>query len=76
MFSSSVRRVEEARRVIERLARIEALDRTAANPAELLEEVRSLLHEAEAWVQVEGGGAGGAAVERLRAALARDMIGV
>jgi hypothetical protein len=68
--------VEEARRVIERLARIEALDRAAADPAELLAEVRSLLHEAEAWVRVEGGDAGGEAVERLRSALARDMIGV
>jgi hypothetical protein len=68
--------VEEARRVIERLARIEALDRATADPAELLAEVRSLLHEAEAWVRVEGGDAGGEAVERLRSALARDMIGM
>lgn len=62
--------------MIERLARIEALDRATADPAELLAEVRGLLHDAEAWVRVEGGDAGGAAVERLRAALARDMIGV
>lgn len=62
--------------MIERLARIEALDRAATDPAELLAEVRGLLHEAEAWVRVEGGDAGGEAVERLRSALARDMIGV
>lgn len=62
--------------MIERLARIEALDRAAANPAELLAEVRSLLHEAEAWARAEGGDVGGEAVERLRSALARDMIGV
>jgi hypothetical protein len=68
--------VEEARRVIERLARIEALDRATADPAELLAEVRSLLREAEAWVRVEGGDAGEEAVERVRSALARDMIGV
>ncbi len=62
--------------MIERLARIEALDRATADPAELLAEVRSLLREAEAWVRVEGGDAGEEAVERVRSALARDMIGV
>lgn len=62
--------------MIERLERIEALDRATADPAELLAEVRGLLHDAEAWARAEGGDAGGAAVERLRAALARDMIGV
>ncbi len=62
--------------MIERLTRIEELDRGAADPAELLEELRRLLHEAEAWARAEGGDAGGAAIERLRAALARDMIGV
>jgi hypothetical protein len=67
--------VEEARRVIERLARIEALDRATADPAELLAEVRGLLRDAEAWVRVEGGETGEEAVERLRSALARDMIG-
>lgn len=62
--------------MIERLERIEALDRATADAVELLAEVRGLLHDAEAWVRAEGGDAGGAAVERLRAALARDMIGV
>jgi hypothetical protein len=66
--------MEEARKVIERLERIEALDRAAADPAELLAEVRGLLHDAEAWVRVEGGEAGEDAVARLRSALARDMI--
>jgi hypothetical protein len=66
--------VEEARNVIERLERIEALDRATADPAELLAEVRGLLHDAEAWVRVEGGEAGEDAVARLRSALARDMI--
>jgi hypothetical protein len=68
--------VEEARRVIERLERIETLDRATADPAELLAEVRGLLHDAEAWVRVEGGDAGEEAVGRLRSALARDMIAV
>ena len=66
--------MEEARKVIERLERIEALDRATADPAELLAEVRGLLHDAEAWVRVEGGEAGEDAVARLRSALTRDMI--
>jgi len=66
--------MEEARRVIERLERIEALDRATANPAELLAEVRGLLHDAEAWVRVEGGDTADEAVIRLREALARDAV--
>jgi hypothetical protein len=66
--------VEEARKVIERLERIEALDRATADPAELLAEVRGLLHDAEAWVRVEGGDTGAAAVARLRSALERDAV--
>ncbi|MEO5632851.1 hypothetical protein [Gaiella sp.] len=68
--------MEEARRVIERLERIEALDRSAASPAQLLEEVRGLLRDAEAWVRVEGGDSADDAVVRLRAALARDPVAV
>lgn len=66
--------MDEARRVIERLERIEALDRSAASPAQLLDEVRGLLRDAEAWVRVEGGGAADDAVLRLRDALARDAV--
>ena len=66
--------MEEARRVIERLERIEALDRAAASPADLLAELRGLLRDAEAWVRVEGGDAGDEAVIRLRNALARDAV--
>jgi hypothetical protein len=73
-FLSSLLHMEEARRVIERLERIEALDRSTANPAELLAEVRGLLHDAEAWVRVEGGDAADEAVIRLRDALARDAV--
>ena len=61
--------MEEARRVIERLERIDALDRATASPAELLGELRGLLHDAEAWVRAEGGEAGESAVARLRSAL-------
>jgi hypothetical protein len=66
--------MEEARRVIQRLERIDALDRSTADPAELLAEVRGLLHDAEAWVRVEGGDAADEAVARLREALARDVV--
>ena len=40
--------------MIERLERIEALDRSTADPLELLAELRGLLRDAEAWVRVEG----------------------
>ena len=66
--------MEEARRVIERLERIEALDRSSAGTAELLEELRGLLHDAEAWLRIEGGDAAEAAVNRLRDSLVRDAM--
>jgi hypothetical protein len=66
--------MEESQAVLERLERIEALDRAGAGPTELLTELRALLAEAEAWSNAEGGEAGECAVERMRAALARDMI--
>jgi hypothetical protein len=47
--------MEEARRVLARLDRIEALERDRALPGELLGELRSLLEEAEAWVRTERG---------------------
>ena len=54
--------MDEARKVIRRLERIEALQRTEAPAAELLGEVRLLLAEGEAWVAAErGGGRGGRA---------------
>lgn len=69
--------MEEARRVLERLARIEALDRAKAAPGELLDELRALVREAEEWTRAEGGDAeADEAVRQLRASLARDMIGV
>jgi hypothetical protein len=66
--------MEEARRVQERLERIDALERAAAPPAELLAELRALLREAEAWVRLEGDDAADDAVLRLRDALARDAV--
>lgn len=71
--------VDEARAVIERLERIEALDRSGAARRELLAELRALLGEAEVWTSAEGGGAGARAVDGLRSALVeppRDMIGM
>jgi hypothetical protein len=67
--------VDESRAVLERLARIEALDSRGADPHELVDELRALLAEAEAWSRGEGGDAGSKAVDDLRRALGRDMIG-
>jgi hypothetical protein len=66
--------MEEARKVLERLDRIESLDRTNAAPAELLAELRGLLEDAEAWVRVEGGDSADDAVTKLRGALAQDAV--
>jgi hypothetical protein len=51
--------VDEARRVIRRLERIEALQGAEAPAAELLSEVRQLLAEGEAWLAAERAGARG-----------------
>jgi hypothetical protein len=67
--------MDEARKVLERLDRIEALDRATAAPGELLEQLRALVREAEEWARAEGGDADAdTAVRRLRGAVARDMI--
>jgi hypothetical protein len=70
--------VDDSRAVLERLDRIEALDRMGAAPGELVEELRALLAEAERWSRCEGGEAGASAVEDLRDALgsvhARDTL--
>ena len=80
--------MEEARAVLARLERIEALERGGASRPELLDELRLLVREAEAWSWAEGGDAGERAVEGLRSALgagplracpearSRDMIAV
>jgi hypothetical protein len=63
--------MEEARRVLERLARIEALERAGAAAPELLDELRALVTEAEAWTRAERADTARAdcALERCRAAL-------
>ena len=45
--------MDEARRVLARLERIEALDRRHALPGDLLAELQALLTEAEAWARAE-----------------------
>lgn len=68
--------MEEAH-VLARLDRIDALDREGAPPGELLAELRGLLREAETLSRERGQATNGngEVVERLRAALARDIIG-
>jgi hypothetical protein len=45
--------MDEARRVLARLERIETLERDRALPGVLLAELHALLDEAEAWTRVE-----------------------
>jgi hypothetical protein len=63
--------MDEARAVLARLERIEALEQTAVPAEVLLEEVRGLLADAEAWVRSEPAGTDLAesALERCREAL-------
>jgi hypothetical protein len=63
--------MDEARAVMRRLGRIEALEREGAPPRSVLAEVHALLHEAEAWIASEPGGTEGAeaALERSLEAL-------
>ena len=46
--------MDEARAVLRRLERIEALEREGAQPAALLAELHELVREAEAWARLEG----------------------
>ena len=69
-----LRNVDESKAILARLERIAPLARAGASPAELVDELRALLVEAEAWSRAEGGDAGARAVEDLRGALERDMI--
>jgi hypothetical protein len=73
ILSSYRRHVDEARAVIDRLELIELLERDGAPPAVLLEELRGLVHDAEAWARLEGDERARAAVERCDAALAQPV---
>jgi len=46
--------VDESQAVLERLARIEKLERRGSDTGELVAELRALLLEAEAWSRREG----------------------
>jgi hypothetical protein len=65
--------MDEARAVLRRLDRIEALEREGAAARSMLAEVHALLAEAEAWVAAEREGteAAEAALGRAREALAQ-----
>jgi hypothetical protein len=59
--------MDEARRVMLRLERIERLQEEEAPAAVLLAEVHQLLREGEAWIAAEGEASGArAALERCR----------
>ena len=64
--------MDEARAVIERLARIEALEREGASSRAVLAEVRELLREGEAWLENERGDTDLAADALARCRLAHD----
>jgi hypothetical protein len=67
--------MDEARRVIERLERIDRLRRGGAPAAALLGEVRGLLADGERWLQAErpeGLDDARAALERCRSELAAE----
>jgi hypothetical protein len=68
--------MEEARAILHRLARIEALEREGARPEQLLAEVRELLREGEAWLLAEGSDTGSAAEALERCRLAHDSEAV
>jgi hypothetical protein len=65
--------MDEARAVLARLDRIEALERQGAPPGVLLEELRGLVHEAEAWAKLEGDERARKTVEDCETALAQPV---
>jgi hypothetical protein len=68
--------VDPTAKVLERLRRIDALERERAPAAALLAEVRALLLEAEEWVRREGDDRAECALERCREAFASAAAAV
>ena len=70
--------MDEARAVIQRLERIEALEREGATPELVLAEVRELLREGEDWIRAErhGTDAAAEALERCRLAHGVEVVPV
>ena len=62
--------------MLERLDRIDALERENAHPTALLAELRALVREAEAWARLEGDERAQRAVERVGEAMASDIVRV
>ena len=65
--------MDDTDRVLARLARIERLRGSGAEP-ELLDELRALVREAEAWARVEGDERAAEAVERCGEALSARIL--
>ena len=68
--------MDEARQVLERLERIDALRREGAAASDLLAEVRSLLAEGERWIAAEkldGRGRARTALADCRAGLGEEV---
>jgi hypothetical protein len=63
--------MDEAERVLDRLKRIRELDEREAPAGTLLDELRHLVVEAEAWARVEGDARARSAAAELVAELAR-----
>jgi hypothetical protein len=61
--------MDEARTVIDRLDRIDALERQGAPAAALLDELRELVRDAEAWARRERDERAAEAVARCEGAL-------
>jgi hypothetical protein len=66
--------MDEARAVLQRLERIEVLDRERADPHALLAELRELVREAEDWARAEGDERAEAAADRCKEAMADDIV--
>ena len=66
--------MEEARAVLARLERIEALDRAGAPPSALLPELHQLVREAEVWARCERDAEAEAAVNACVAALGDAIV--
>jgi hypothetical protein len=68
--------MDEARVLMERLDRIDTLEREGAPAPTLLAELRELVREAEAWARLEGDERARRAVERCEEAMATDIVKV
>jgi len=66
--------MDEARAVVARLERIEALERTGASPEVLLDELHALAREAADWARRERDPRAAAAADRCLDALAARAI--